>query len=41
MIDQGFIKREQFGDLRDLITRRHDERATVTIGSRRQSLMAA
>lgn len=32
MIDQGFIKREQFGDLRDLITRRHDENATVTIG---------
>ena len=32
MMDQGFIKREQFGDLRDLISRRHDERATVTIG---------
>jgi cystathionine beta-synthase len=32
MIDQGFLKREQFGDLRDLITRRHDENATVTIG---------
>jgi cystathionine beta-synthase len=32
MMDQGFIKREQFGDLRDLITRRHDENATVTIG---------
>jgi cystathionine beta-synthase len=32
MMDQGFIKRERFGDLRDLITRRHDERATVTIG---------
>ena len=27
----GLLKREQFGDLRDLITRRHDERATVTI----------
>ena len=37
MIDQGFLKREQFGDLRDLITRRHDERATVTIASRRQA----
>ena len=32
MMDQGFLKREQFGDLRDLITRRHDEKATVTIG---------
>ncbi|HXF16240.1 MAG TPA: cystathionine beta-synthase [Burkholderiales bacterium] len=32
MMDQGFIKREHFGDLRDLITRRHDEKATVTIG---------
>jgi len=32
MIDQDFIKRELFGDLRDLITRRHDEKATVTIG---------
>jgi cystathionine beta-synthase len=31
MIDQGFIKRKKFGDLRDLITRRHDENATVTI----------
>jgi cystathionine beta-synthase len=31
LIDQGLLKREQFGDLRDLITRRHEERATVTI----------
>ncbi len=31
MIDQGFIEREQLGDLRDLISRRHEERATVTI----------
>ncbi|RYZ64006.1 MAG: CBS domain-containing protein, partial [Proteobacteria bacterium] len=31
MIDNGFIKREQFGDLRDLIARRHWENATVTI----------
>jgi cystathionine beta-synthase len=30
--DQGFIKREQFGDLRDLIGRLHGERATVTVG---------
>jgi cystathionine beta-synthase len=32
LIEQGFIERETHGDLRDLITRRHDERATVTIG---------
>ena len=30
--DQGFIKREQFGDLRDLIGRLHGERATITVG---------
>jgi cystathionine beta-synthase len=32
MEDQGFIKREQQGDLRDLIGRPHGERATVTVG---------
>ena len=32
MEDQGFIKREQFGDLRDLVGRPHGERATVTVG---------
>jgi cystathionine beta-synthase len=32
MEDQGFIKREQCGDLRDLIGRPHDERATITVG---------
>ena len=32
MEDQGFIKREQHGDLRDLIGRPHGERATVTVG---------
>jgi cystathionine beta-synthase len=31
LMDQGFLKREQHGDLRDLITRRYDERAVVTI----------
>ena len=31
LIDQGLLEREKFGDLRDLITRRHEERATVTI----------
>ena len=30
--DQGFIKRKQHGDLRDLIGRPHDERATITVG---------
>ena len=32
MIDQGFIQRETYGDLRDLVFRRHWEGATVTIG---------
>jgi cystathionine beta-synthase len=32
MEDQGFIQREHFGDLRDLIGRPHDERATITVG---------
>jgi cystathionine beta-synthase len=32
MEDQGFIRRERHGDLRDLIGRPHGERATVTVG---------
>ena len=32
MEDQGFITREQHGDLRDLIGRLHGERATITVG---------
>ncbi len=32
MEDQGFIARPQHGDLRDLIGRLHDERATITVG---------
>ncbi|MEE8426372.1 MAG: pyridoxal-phosphate dependent enzyme [Woeseiaceae bacterium] len=32
MEDQGFIKRAQRGDLRDLIGRPHGERATITVG---------
>ncbi len=32
MIDQGFLERESQGDLRDLIARRHGDRATVTLG---------
>ena len=31
MIDNGFIQRETYGDLRDLISRRHWEGATLTI----------
>ncbi|MFQ5773875.1 MAG: pyridoxal-phosphate dependent enzyme [Kiloniellaceae bacterium] len=31
MIDQGFIERERHGDLRDLISRRHAEHATITV----------
>ncbi len=30
--DQGFIKREQHGDLRDLVGRLHSEHATITVG---------
>jgi cystathionine beta-synthase len=32
MEDQGFIQRERFGDLRDLIGRPHGQRATITVG---------
>jgi cystathionine beta-synthase len=31
MIDQGFIKREQYGDLRDLITRRYSEGSVISL----------
>src|SRR5256885_2964143 len=31
MLDQGFIEREHYGDLRDLISRRHQDRAVVTV----------
>ncbi len=36
MLDQGFIERERFGDLRDLIARRHWEHAAVTVSSSEQ-----
>jgi len=36
LIDQGFLKREQYGDLRDLITRRHDEKRHCDRRPRRQ-----
>jgi cystathionine beta-synthase len=32
MEDQGFIRRESHGDLRDLVGRPHGERATITVG---------
>ncbi|MEX0976245.1 MAG: pyridoxal-phosphate dependent enzyme [Woeseia sp.] len=32
MEDQGFIKRPEYGDLRDLVGRPHGERATITVG---------
>lgn len=31
MLDHGFLEREIFGDLRDVISRRHAEHATVTV----------
>jgi cystathionine beta-synthase len=33
MLDQGFIKRETYGDLRDLIMRRHKEHAVATVSA--------
>jgi len=32
MEDQGFIQREEHGDLRDLIGRPHEQHATITVG---------
>ena len=32
MADQGFLQRDNYGDLRDIIGRRADERAVVSIG---------
>jgi len=40
MLDQGFIEREQYGDLRDVVARRHREHAVVTVGPD-ETLMAA
>lgn len=31
MLDRGFLEREQYGDLRDLIARRHREHAVATV----------
>jgi cystathionine beta-synthase len=40
MLDQGFLEREERGDLGDLVSRRHEDRATVTVG-RQDSLLTA
>ncbi len=40
MLDQGFLERESFGDLRDLIVRRHAEHATVTVAPEDSLLIA-
>ncbi|HUK00898.1 MAG TPA: pyridoxal-phosphate dependent enzyme [Steroidobacteraceae bacterium] len=40
MLDQGFLARERFGDLRDLIGRRHSERAAVTVNATETALAA-
>ena len=40
MLDQGFLQRERFGDLRDLITRRHSEKAAITVNAAETALAA-
>jgi len=40
MLDQGFIERERYGDLRDLIARRHWEHAAVTVNATEPVLAA-
>ncbi len=40
MLDQGFLTRERYGDLRDLIARRHSERADITVAVS-ETLLAA
>jgi cystathionine beta-synthase len=40
MLDQGFVERESHGDLRDLIVRRHKDRAAVTVNSSETVLAA-
>ena len=40
MLDQGFLEREHFGDLRDLIARRHWEHAAVTVQASEQVMAA-
>jgi len=40
MLEQGFIERPGRGDLGDLVSRRHEDRATVTLGSDDTLLLA-
>jgi len=40
MLDQGLLARDRQGNLRDLITRRHADRATVTVGPTDNLLIA-
>jgi cystathionine beta-synthase len=40
MLDQGFIERERVGDLRDLISRRHHDRAVATVNADEKVLAA-
>ena len=40
MLEQGFIAREHFGDLRDLISRRHHDRAVATVNADEKVLAA-
>jgi cystathionine beta-synthase len=40
MLDQGFSERETLGDLRDLIARRHTERAAITVNSTENTMAA-
>ncbi|HYR36690.1 MAG TPA: pyridoxal-phosphate dependent enzyme [Burkholderiales bacterium] len=40
MLDQGFIEREKAGDLRDLISRRHHDRAVATVNADERVLNA-
>src|SRR6266850_577157 len=40
MLDHGFIKRETYGDLRDLISRRHHDRAVATVNADERVLNA-
>ena len=40
MFDQGFLERERVGDLRDLISRRHHDRAVATVNADEKVLNA-
>jgi len=40
MTDQGFVERDKHGDLRDLISRRHKDRAVATVGTNETVLAA-